>query len=71
MGIWHIALVMVVPLLQPIWMFRKDMNRNFQNDSITYAITWLQPETHGCVLSMVAPDGLVLKHQAISIHSAD
>ena len=30
-----------------------------------------QLETHGCVLSTVATDALVLKHQAISIHSAD
>ena len=26
---------------------------------------------HGCVLSTVATDALVLKHQAISIHSAE
>ena len=26
---------------------------------------------HECVISMVATDGLVLEHQAISIHSAD
>ena len=28
-------------------------------------------ETHGCVLTTVATDALVLKHQAISIHCAD
>ena len=28
-------------------------------------------ETHGCVISTVATDALVLKHQAISIHNAD
>ena len=28
-------------------------------------------ETHGCVVSAVATDALVLKHQAISIHNAD
>ena len=28
-------------------------------------------ETHRCLLSTVATYGLVLKHQAISIHSAD
>ena len=28
-------------------------------------------EIHGCILSIVATDALVLKHQAISIHSAD
>ena len=30
-----------------------------------------QLEIHGCVLSAVATDALVLKHQAISIHSVD
>ena len=28
-------------------------------------------EMHGCVVSIVATDALVLKHQAISIHNAD
>ena len=31
----------------------------------------LQLDTHGCVLSTVTTDDLVLKHQGISIHSAD
>ena len=30
-----------------------------------------QLETQGCILSTVATDALVLKHQAIIIHSAD
>ena len=30
-----------------------------------------QLEMHGCKFSTVATDALVLKHQAISIHSAD
>ena len=34
-------------------------------------LTPKQLETHGCILSNVATDALVLKHQAISIHSAD
>ena len=35
-------------------------------------LTWhKQLETHGCIFSTVATDALVLKHQAISIHSAD
>ena len=34
-------------------------------------LTHKELETHGCVISTVAPDALVLKHQAISIHSAD
>ena len=28
-------------------------------------------ETHGCIVSTVATDVLVLKHQAISNHNAD
>ena len=34
-------------------------------------LTYKQLETHGCVLSIVATDALVLKHQAIGIYSAD
>ena len=34
-------------------------------------LTLKQLERHGCVLRTVATDALVLKHQAISIHSAD
>ena len=34
-------------------------------------LTHKQLEMHGCVLSIVATDGLVLKHQAISTHIAD
>ena len=34
-------------------------------------LTLKHRETHGCVVSTVATDALVLKHQAISIHSAD
>ena len=33
--------------------------------------THKQLETHGYTLSTLATDGLVLMHQAISIHSAD
>ena len=35
------------------------------------ALTLKHRETHGCVVSTVATDALVLKHQAISIHNAD
>ena len=35
------------------------------------ALTHKQLETHGCELSTAATDALVLKHQAISIHSAE
>ena len=34
-------------------------------------LTHEQLETHGSILSTVATDALVLKHQIISIHSAD
>ena len=38
---------------------------------ITEDLTPKHRETHGCVISTVATDALVLKHQAISIHNAD
>ena len=34
-------------------------------------LTLKHRETHGCVVSTVATDTLVLKHQVISIHNAD
>ena len=34
-------------------------------------LTPKQRERHGCVVSTVATDALMLKHQAISIHNAD
>ena len=37
----------------------------------TILLTLKHQETHGCVVSIVATDDLVLKHQAISIHNAD
>ena len=37
----------------------------------TSKLTHKHRETHGCVVSTVATDALVLKHQAISIHNAD
>ena len=36
-----------------------------------FNLTHNQLETHGCVLTNVATDVLVLKHQAISTHSAN
>ena len=36
-----------------------------------YRLTLKHQETHGCVISTVATDTLVLKHQAISILSTD
>ena len=40
-------------------------------DVESHLLTHKQLETHGCVLSTVATDALVLKHQAISAHIAD
>ena len=37
----------------------------------TPQLTLKHRETHGCVVSNVATDALVLNHQAISIHNAD
>ena len=37
----------------------------------TSSLTLKHRETHGCVVSTVATDALVIKHQAISIHNAD
>ena len=34
-------------------------------------LTLKHRETHGCLVSTVATDALVLKHQTISIHNAD
>ena len=36
-----------------------------------FLLTHKQLEIHGCVISSVATDGLVLKHQAISSHTID
>ena len=46
----------------------------YKNDVIKCIYDGLTPkhrETHGCIVSTVATDALVLKHQAISIHNAD
>ena len=50
---------------------------NMNNTSVSWpllvndCLTPKHRETHVCVVSTVATDGLVLKHQAISIHNAD
>ena len=41
------------------------------NKSALVHLTLKHWETHECVVSTVATDALVLKHQAISIHNAD
>ena len=38
---------------------------------INVTLTPKHQEMHGCVISTVTTDALVLKHQAISIHNAD
>ena len=48
----------------------------FYSGSVFFAaahkeLTIKQVETYGCILSTVATDVLVLKHQAISSHNAD
>ena len=48
------------------WAVLKNVMKHFKSH-----LTHKQLETHGCVFSSVAADALVLKHQAISIHSAD
>ena len=44
---------------------------NLQNYDGKTLLTHKQLEMHRCILSTIATDALVLKHQAISIHSAD
>ena len=39
--------------------------------TLTTSLTHKQLEMQGCILSTVATDGLVVKHQAISIHSIE
>ena len=46
------------------------MRRNLKNYWKLH-LTPKQLETHGCILSTVATDAQVLKHQAISTHNAD
>ena len=36
-----------------------------------FQLTPKHRKTHGCVVSIVATDALVLKHQAINIHNTD
>ena len=61
-------LVTVCPVV-----YKKDTTAIFtlsMNNTI-YCLTLKHRETHGCVVSTVATDALVLKHQAISILSID
>ena len=45
--------------------------KRFSPDFREHPSTLKHRETHGCVVSTLATDALVLKHQAISIHNAD
>ena len=50
----------------------QDRAENFvPSQHMIYFLTLKHRETHGCVVSTVATDALVLKHQAISILSTD
>ena len=44
---------------------------NIEVEWIYISLTLKLRETHGCVVSTVATDALVLKHEAISIHNAE
>ena len=55
-----------VHILWDIFLYTESLYKH--NDS---TLTPKHRETHGCVVSTVATDALVLKHQAISIHNAD
>ena len=50
---------------------KSDVIINFADVMSDGVLTHKQLELHGCVLSTVVTDALMLKHQAISIHSAD
>ena len=53
----------------PLW---RHCNGNYVIVAIIkYALTHRPLETHGCVLSTMATDALVLKHHAVSIDSGD
>ena len=55
---WQILkMSLVIPLFSDLWQYN--------------ILTPKHRETHGCVVSTVATDALVLQHQAISIHNAD
>ena len=48
-----------------------NLTKTHRQQRTSVDLTRKQLETHGHILSTVATDALVLKHQAISIHSAD
>ena len=63
-------------MMQPVIINNQLTHFSYQKYHIenTYdmkCLTLKHLETQGCVVSTVATDGLMLKHQAISIHNAD
>ena len=46
-------------------------SQEFEWQEVSAGLTLKHQEMHGCIVSTVATDALVLKHQAISIHNAD
>ena len=66
---------MLASLLPPIMGASRNGNNDHQVVSLSpgghFNLTPKHRETHGCVVSTVATNALVLKHQAISIHNAD
>ena len=47
------------------------LKRNTSTESVYIIFTLQQLETHGCILIIMATDTMMLKHQALSIYSAD
>ena len=48
-----------------------DITKSWNTLQTYTSLTPKKRETHVCVVSTVATDALVLKHQTISIHNAD
>ena len=75
----------ILPRLCPAWRHNADAccpliwyrtyllisSRQWQPNQLNCNLTLKHRETHRCVVSTVATDTLVLKHQAISIHNDD
>ena len=61
-------------ILDPFALLIPKILITYNKANLTECVTVLtlkHRETHGCVVSTVATDALVLKHQTISIHNAD
>ena len=70
-NLWCVILEMPI---QMIWCFNTLLADMLVPIVLVIALNFLtlkHRETHGCVISTVATDALVLKHQAISIHNAE